>query len=120
MADARKDLLDAFDRMWGLFPAPVLLVHANREILAVNSNAAQLGIPTGIKCHSLYPSDTPCPGCLANKALKNREAIRKCAKDKRTGRFLDGYWIPVLGEKDIYVHYGSDITEYVRPELMAE
>jgi hypothetical protein len=31
---------------------------------------------------------------------------------------LDGYWVPVTGEKDIYVHFGNDITEYVRPELL--
>ncbi len=112
--------LEAFAKMWGLFPAPVLLIHASREILAVNECAKGLGIPAGIKCHSLYPSETPCPGCLANKALMDNAAVRRCALDKSSGKFLDGYWIPVQGEKDIYVHYGADISEYARPELLAE
>lgn len=119
MAEVEQHVLDAFDAMWGLFPAPVLLIHASRKILAVNKCAEEQGVPSGIQCHSLYPSDKKCPGCLADKALKNNEAVRRCGIDKRSGDFLDGYWIPVQGEKDVYVHYGVDITEYVKPELLA-
>lgn len=119
MQKTSEAVLEAFGKMWGLYPAPVMLIHASREVLAVNACAEDLGITPGILCHSLYPSDKPCPGCLANKALKTGAAVRKTAKDKRSGRFLDGYWIPVPGEPDIYVHFGSDITEYVKPELMA-
>lgn len=119
MVAVKADVLESFEKMWGLFPAPVLLIHANREILAVNECAKETGIPAGVKCHSLYPSDKPCPGCLANKALKDEAAVRRCGMDKRSGKFLDGYWIPVQGEKDIYVHYGADISDYVKPELLA-
>lgn len=118
-----KDLapiLEAFTAMWGLYPAPVFLIQADREILGVNDCAKEMGINPGIKCHSLYPCETHCPGCLAQKALNTGEAVRKCSKDKRTGNFLDGYWIPVKGNEDIYVHFGNDITEYVKPELIAD
>lgn len=120
MAEVQKQVLDAFGKMWGQFPSPVFLIHSSREILAVNNCAEQLGILPGIQCHSLYPSDKACPGCRADKALKDNAAVRHCAKDKRSGKFLDGYWIPVQGEKDIYVHYGADISEYVKPELLAQ
>ena len=119
MVEIPNQVLDAFAKMWGLFPEPVFLIHVSREVLAVNECAKQLGVEPGIQCHSMYPSETPCPGCLANKALKGNVAVRRCAKSKQSGKFLDGYWIPVQGEKDIYVHYGADISEYVKPELLA-
>jgi hypothetical protein len=84
----------------------------------VNRKAEELGVPTEGKCYSLYPSDKPCPGCLANKMLRYGEAVRKIGPSR--GRFLDGYWIPVKGNADIYVHFGNDISEYVKPELLAE
>lgn len=118
MSEIQNEVIEAFEKMWGLFPSPVLLIHASRKILAVNECAKQLGISPGIQCHSLYPSDKPCPGCLADKALRDNAAARRCAKDKRSGKFLDGYWIPVQGEKDAYIHYGADITQYVKPELL--
>ncbi len=103
--------------MWGLYPEPVMLIHVSREIVAVNNCAEKLGITPGIKCHTLYPSDKPCPGCMANKALKSREAIRKCGYSERTKQVLDGYWIPVNGAEGLYVHFGNDITEFAKPEL---
>lgn len=116
--EVKPSLLEAFRLMWGNHPGPVLLIHKSRQILAVNDCARELGVPTGISCHTLYPSDTPCPGCLANLAVKKGEAVRQAAYSERTGQFLDGYWVPVQGEEDIYVHFGNDISEYVKPELL--
>jgi cold shock CspA family protein len=31
---------------------------------------------------------------------------------------MDGFWVPVAGEEDVYVHFGNDITDLVRPELL--
>ncbi len=120
MPEVRQEVLDAFRMMWGLYPEPVMLIHAGREIIAMNKRAESLGISLGIKCHTLYPSDKPCPGCLANKALRRGAAERKAAYSERQKRFMDGFWVPVDGEKDLYVHFGNDITELVRPELMPE
>lgn len=118
MKSVDQSVLEAFDTMWSLYPEPVLLIHACREILAVNQRAAEVGITTGIKCHSLYPSERPCPGCLANKMLKSGQAERKGSVDPRTDRYLDSYWIPVKGVDKVYVHFGNDITDFVKPELL--
>lgn len=118
MSDVKPEVLNAFQMMWGLHPGVVMLIHKDRRILAVNRNAEALGLPVGILCHSLYPSDTPCPGCMANKALNQGKAVRKTAYAPSQKCFMDGFWIPVVGEPELYVHFGNDITEYVRPELL--
>lgn len=120
MESVDKSVMEAFDTMWGLYPEPVMLIHACRDILAVNQRAKELGIPVGIKCHSLCPSEHVCPGCLANKMLKSGQATRIGSVRTQTGKFIDGYWIPVKGTKDVYVHFGNDITEFVKPELLTE
>ncbi|WP_338669729.1 hypothetical protein [Pseudodesulfovibrio methanolicus] len=119
MQSIDQSVLEAFDTMWGLYPEPVMLVHACRDVLAVNQRAEELGITPGIKCYSLYPSDRICPGCLGNKMLKSGQAERKGAFTKQ-GRYVDGYWIPVKGVEKVFVHFGNDITEFVKPELLAE
>lgn len=119
MKSVEQSVLEAFDTMWGLYPEPVMLVHANRDVLAVNQKAKDSGISEGIKCFSLYPRDRVCPGCLANKMLKSGEAQRKVAVSPQNGGCVDGYWIPVKGLDDVYVHFGNDITDYVKPELLA-
>ncbi|MFW5734966.1 MAG: hypothetical protein ACOCWR_07905 [Oceanidesulfovibrio sp.] len=63
MVEVRLDVLEAFFMMWDLYPEPVMLIHANRDVLAVNEAARNLGLSAGIKCHSLYPSEKPCPNC---------------------------------------------------------
>lgn len=120
MKPVDQSVLDAFDTMWGLYPEPVMLIHAHRDILAVNQKAQELGVPAGIKCHTLYPSERVCPGCLANKMLKSGVAERKGTLDAQTGRYIDGYWIPVKGVADVYVHFGNDITRFAKPELLVK
>jgi hypothetical protein len=120
MPQVKQEVLDAFALMWGDYPAPVMLIHSSREIVATNAMAQELGVPSGIKCHSLYPSDTPCPGCMANKALRQKKPVRKTAFSPATKSFMDGFWLPVPGDDEVYVHFGNDITEFVRPELMPE
>ncbi|TVM17669.1 hypothetical protein DPQ33_08495 [Oceanidesulfovibrio indonesiensis] len=118
MVAVKQDVVDAFFMMWDLYPEPVMLIHANRDILAVNEAARGLGLDAGLKCHSLYPSDKPCPGCLADLALRSGESRRKAAYAPGQNKFLDGFWIPVAGEEDLYVHFGNDISDYVHPKFM--
>ncbi len=118
MAHVDPHILESFRLMWNLYPGPVMLIHKDREILALNKAAKELGISAGIKCHSLYPSETPCPGCLANAALKQGEAKRKAAYSEQFQQFLDGFWVPLDGVDDVYVHFGNDITQYVREEFL--
>lgn len=120
MSKVKSEVLEAFKMMWGLYPGPVMLIHASREILAVNEAAAGLGLPLGITCHSLYPSDKPCPGCLAGKALRQQQGVRRAAWAASQRKFMDGFWVPVAGEEAVFVHFGNDITDLVRPELLPD
>lgn len=112
-----SDILKAFDTMWGLHPSPVLLVKTNREIVAVNEEGKKLGIPVGIKCFQLTGKDKVCERCLAGEALKDRMGKRAGSWQEKLNMFTDSYWIPVRGETELYVHFGNDITQYVREEL---
>lgn len=103
-----QQTLDAFHQMWGTFPEPVMLVHKSRTVLAVNDFATKLGIPTEIKCFSLNQNEQGisdhCRQCKANLALRTGEAISE--KDSINGVEIIGFWVPVKGVPDIYVHFG--------------
>ncbi|CCH50267.1 hypothetical protein [Pseudodesulfovibrio piezophilus] len=118
MAHVQPEILESFKLMWNLYPSPVFLVHKDRDILATNKAAQGLGINAGIKCHSLCENQKVCPGCKANVSLKKNEGVRQLAFSSYSNMFMDGYWIPVDGVDDVYVHFGNDITEYVKPELL--
>lgn len=109
---------DTFNLMWGLYPAPVLLVRGNRNIVAVNKAAENMGVPVGVKCYELAGNTAICPKCKGNLCLKNREAQRNGTYYPPQKAFADTYWVPVLGEEDLFVHFFNDISEHVRPELL--
>jgi hypothetical protein len=100
-------ILDAFQMMWGPFPEPVMLVHRDRTVLAVNDLGRQSGIPIGIKCHSLNPeagADHHCRRCQANVALRTGGTV--CAEDVMGDTKVRGYWMPLAEPADLYVHFG--------------
>lgn len=113
----RADILSAFDAMWGGYPAPVMLIRANREIVATNAAGQELGIPTGTKCFQLTGREKICEGCLGNEALKEGVAKRVASWQEKLTMFADTYWIPVQGEEGLYIHFGNNITPYVKDEL---
>lgn len=93
--------------MWGLFPEPVFLIQKDRTILAVNQLAGKMGIPVGIRCSSLNvecETGHACKHCQANKALDSHQAIME--RSNKNGVKIFGYWIPVEGTDDLYVHFG--------------
>jgi hypothetical protein len=49
-------------------------------------------------------------GCQANRALEEQMA-------KRVVSYVDAYWIPLAGEKDIYLHYSADISPYAAEHI---
>lgn len=100
-----QKMLDAFQTMWGPFPEPVMLVHRNRTILAVNDLARNVGIPVETKCFSLNPEarGAACKQCRANLALRERRTI--CVEETQNGNRVIGYWMP-LKDEDVYVHFG--------------
>jgi hypothetical protein len=100
-------ILEAFQLMWGNFPDPVILVHRDRTILAVNDASAAQGTAPGVKCFSYnpVPSDVEggvCKGCQADRALQTGTAIScSCRSAAARGH---GYWIPLKGSREVYVH----------------
>jgi hypothetical protein len=101
MVDSK--VIEAFDLMWGKFPEPVMLVHKTREILAVNEACRNAGGVAGSKCSEKGTPEQH-KGCLANQALATQEA--KYSKNKNGDKEVIGYWLPVTGYSDIYVHFG--------------
>lgn len=104
-------ILDSFQTMWGPFPEPVMLIHKNRTILAVNDFARNLGIPDGIKCFSLNPEaeKDQCRRCKANLALKTGETVTSL--ENMQGIPVIGYWMPLKEVPDVYIHFGIGTAE---------
>ena len=116
-AGVSRDVLAAFDAMWGLHPSPVMLIKANRDIVAVNEEMKKLGVSPGVKCFQLTGKAGICEGCRGNEALKERKGKRKAAWQEKLNMFADTYWIPVKGQNDLFVHFGNNITPYVKKAL---
>jgi len=109
--------IKAFNMMWGAFPSPVMMLRKNRDIVALNKLAKDYGIQTGGKCYQLTGETEAHEGCMANQALSEGVAMRSVSYANMVQQVQDSYWVPVQGEKDLYVHFGIDITEYAKPEL---
>ena len=58
-----------------------------------------------------------CDGCLGNEALKEQVGKRVSAWQEKLNMFADTYWIPIQGKDRLFVHFGNDITPYVKDEL---
>lgn len=98
-----EKVIEAFQMMWGNFPEPVMLVHKSRDILAINEACRKAGGRPGIKCSSIGEPGRH-RGCLANQALASQQATY--AKGEANGKAFIGYWLPVAGHPEIYVHLG--------------
>jgi hypothetical protein len=116
MSDTKNDprLVEAFQLMWGNFPEPMMLVHRDRTILAVNDACAVQGTTAGTKCFSYnpVPSDVEndaCKACQANKALKAGSAIA-CDGEFGGGQRIRGYWVPLKGSSEVYIHGYTTLT----------
>ena len=101
------------------FPFPVMLVHKDRTILAVNKTAADQGFPTEIRCIELGKKEHH-KGCLANQALAEQTAQRLVAYTDFHNAVLDSYWIPLSGSDSLFLHFAADITEWAKESLMEQ
>lgn len=109
-----QEIVDSFQHMWGTFPEPVMLVHKNRTVLAVNDLGAALGVAPQIRCFSLNADKgitDHCHGCKANEALRTGRTISR--KETINGVEVIGYWVPVKGVADVYVHFGVGTAESI-------
>ncbi|MBU4011388.1 MAG: hypothetical protein KJ882_11560 [Proteobacteria bacterium] len=117
ISEIKPEILNAFNVMWGNFPFVVMLLKENRTIVAINKKAKEMGIQPGLKCHQLSGSTGVHKVCMANEALKEQVSKRVVAYSPQQKQVLDSYWVPVVGENDLYVHFATDITDYAKPEL---
>ena len=113
-------IIKAFHLNWNLHPYPVLLIKADRTILAVNESAQKLGVPAGMKCFQLAKNEKICPYCQGNLAMKENRGIQVGSYQAARKQFTETFWVPLDGVKGIFLHYGNDITQWVKEELLVE
>lgn len=92
-------VLEAFHMMWDSFPAPVRLIHKNKQVLAINEMAKEAGLETGVSCFSISPPEAH-KGCKANVALSTNKAQIMYSEQGKVK-----WWLPVKGYNDIYIHF---------------
>lgn len=114
----KDNIIQAFHQNWNLHPFPVLLIQADRTILAVNEPGKKLGIPVGSKCFQLAGKDKVCPFCQANMAMKEKKGIQVGSYQEARKQFVETFWVPLEGNESIYLHYGNNITQWVREDLL--
>ncbi len=101
-----NETIEAFHTMWDTFPQPVMLLLKCRDIVAVNKYGQEKGVPTTGRCYQLGGQvDEIHAGCKANQAVEEGVAQRSVHYNKDTNRVMDAYWLPVLTEKDLYMHF---------------
>lgn len=108
-ANRENQLVESFNLMWGKYPEPVQLINRSFRILAVNESCQLLGGKADVICCA----DNDCkphPGCRAMLALKTNEA--QVVSWEFEGKPITGYWIPVAGETDYYIHCGNGVKDY--------
>ncbi|BCS55400.1 hypothetical protein [Geobacter sp. SVR] len=101
------------------FPFPVMLVHKDRTILAVNKAGEMVGYPTGIRCVDMGKKEHH-KGCQANQALNEQTAKRVVGYFDFVGAVLDSYWIPLAGSDELYLHFAADITEWAKKSMIPQ
>jgi hypothetical protein len=112
-----EEITRNFHLFWDNHPGPVMLVHKNRTIIAANKAGQEIGCPVGMRCVDLGEKKHHA-GCKANKALQEGTGVREVAYVEHLGQVVDGYWIPLAGAEELYVHFGNDITEWAAERLL--
>lgn len=114
--EINEEITRNFHLFWDNYPAPVMLVHKTRTIITVNKSAQDIGCPVGTRCIDLGEKKHHA-GCRANTALKEGIGVREVSYAEHMGQVVDGYWIPLAGSEDLYVHFCNDITEWAADRL---
>lgn len=112
-----EDIIKGFHTNWDLHPYLTMLIRKDRTIMAVNRVGESLGIPVGVKCFQLTKKERICPGCQADKALKENRGIQVGSYQAHLKQFIETFWVPLDGVEDVYLHYGNDISQWVKDEL---
>jgi len=114
------EILKAFHLMWDIFPAPTRLLRKDRTVLACNPAAIARGFLVGDKCYQFAGGTTVHKHCKANVALREGVPQRSIVHSAVNKTVTDSYWLPLAGEKELFVHTVINITEYAKPELFQE
>jgi hypothetical protein len=114
------DILKSFHLMWDSFPSPATLLKKDRTVVACNPAAVQRGFVLGGKCFHISGDKSVHKHCRANEALRDGAAQRSVVYSPGRQTVSDSYWLPVPGEKDLFVHTVINITQYAKPELFHE
>lgn len=111
------DIRSNFHLFWDNFPFPVMLVHKDRTIIEANKAGQTFGCPVGSRCVDIGEKKHHA-GCRANKALRDQTGVREVVYSELLGQVVDGYWIPLAGSEDLFVHFSIDITEFAAERLI--
>ena len=110
-----EEIRKNFHLFWDNYPAPVMLVHKDRTIIDVNTAALEIGLPVGMRCVD-FGQKKDHAACKANKALQEGKGMRTVTE--YLGQVVDGYWVPLAGSGDLFVHFNNDITPYAAEHLI--
>jgi len=103
--------IEAFHTMWGNFTHGVLLLKANREIVAANKKAEETGAIVGRKCFQLGGLSDIHKGCLGSCAIADGIVQRNTYHDETSGTIVDAYWLPVPTDENLMVHFAVYIDD---------
>jgi|GEM_PF-240108 len=111
-----EKLSSSFHLFWDNFPSPVMLVRKDRTILDGNRAAEAMGCVPGTRCIDSGKKEDH-RRCLAGQALQEQSAKRLVTYADNLGLVVDGYWVPLAGKPDLYLHFFIDITPYAADHL---
>lgn len=111
-----EDYAKHFLLQWEHFPYPALMIRKDRTILAANPAAERAGVNASIRCCEVGGRESH-RECLTACGLTENATKRMVGYSKDFGAFLDSYWMPVVGLKDVYIHFSIDIGNVADPAL---
>jgi len=115
--EVSEEIRSNFHLFWDNYPGPVMLVQKDRTIIEANKTALEVGCPVGTRCVDLFEKKHHV-GCKANMALQKGTGVREVSYAENLGQVVDGYWIPLVGSRELFVHFCNDITEYAAEHLI--
>jgi len=115
--EINEEIRRNFHLFWDNYPGPVMLVQKDRTIIEANKTALEIGCPVGTRCVDLGEKKHHA-GCKANMALREGTGVRDVSYVEHMGQVVDGYWIPLAGSQELFVHFCNDITQYAAEHLI--
>jgi hypothetical protein len=105
-----QTLSQAFHLMFDHYPEAAQLTFKDKRIVALNPACQALGREVGMFC-AKNGSPEAHKGCMANKMLKNGQAIwTQASAPNSHGQAPVVFWLPVEGHPEYYIHFGVGIT----------